>query len=166
MTTGRRQNRHRTHSDNGADATAATRIRKRDRIRSAVDQKTLGVAAIATLGAIAAGAIGVLGFRRIDADRLKADPDAKPLADEIRDRASSTASHVAGKASEIAGDVMDRASEMASDVRDTTRATVHDIGKRAGAIKDEVIDRTRLGDPTPARKVDGEDHVDRSIDAA
>lgn len=124
-------------------APQAAPARKRDRIRAAVDQKTLGVAAVATIGALAAGAIGFLGFRRIDAGRRRADPQAKPLADEIRDRASSAASGV-----------MERASDIASDVRDRASATVHEIGTRAGAIKDEVLERTRLGDPEPAPHAD------------
>ncbi len=167
MTTESNRGRRAPRTVAAAKTADKARVRKRDRIRSAVDQKTLGVAAIATLGAIAAGAIGILGFRKIDADRLKSDPNAKPLADEIRDRASSTASHVSHKASEIASDVLDRASEIASDVREGTKATVHDIGKRAGAIKDEVLDRTRLGDPTPTEKAEKiADRVDKAIDAA
>jgi hypothetical protein len=138
------------HRTDGKNSRTTPRMRKRDRIRSAAGQKTLGVAALATIGAVTAGFIGLLGFRKLDADRLKADPNAKPLADEIRDRAASAAVQVRDKATELATDVKDRATEIAGDVRDTTSATVHDLGKRATAIKDEVVDRTRLGDPTPS----------------
>jgi len=123
--------------------TPKTRIRKRDRIRDAATSRTFGVSAIAIIGTAALGALGYLGFRKVDADRQKADPTAKPLADAIVDRATA-----------IAGDVKDRAQSIASDVSDRASATVHDLGRTAQAVKEDVAARVGFGTDESRRRVD------------
>lgn len=123
--------------------TPKARKRKRDRIRAAAKNRTFGVSTIAVIGTVALGALGYLGFRKIDAERLKADPTAKPLADEIVDRASSMAGDVRDKATTIASDVKGRAATLASEVSGRASATVHDLGVKTGAIKDRIADEAQ-----------------------
>lgn len=127
---------------NSTNSSAQTRVRKRDRIRDAATSRTFGVSAIALIGTAALGALGYLGFRKVDADRLKADPNAKPLADEIVDRASA-----------IAGDVKDRAQSIAADVSDRASATVHELGRTAHAVKEDVAARTGFETEESRRRV-------------
>ena len=134
MTTNANPGRTPKASTQTPPTTPKARVRKRDRIRAAAKGKTFGMSTIALIGTAAVGILGYVGFRKVDADRLKADPTAKPLADEIVDRATSAAATARDKVQTVAGDVAEK-----------TSATVHDLGRTAVSVKDDIVARTGIG---------------------
>jgi hypothetical protein len=114
--------------------TPKARVRKRDRIRTAAKGKTFGMSTMGLIATAAIGVLGYVGFRKVDADRLKADPNARPLADEIVDRATTATSTARDKVQDVAGAVAAK-----------TSATVHDLGEAAASLKDDVAARAGIG---------------------